>query len=133
MFSNTHKHVLSIVGQHIGEGMAQAMSSVFTRAIVEKPQNGDQSQSEEVKEEEDFSYIPVKEIILDDNGLKDSSFANILAALATQPSLKRLTYVNNELGARSIEQLEKILSNEQEGDLSDVRITNVKISKHDLN
>ena len=75
----------------------------------------------------------MKEIILDDNGLKDSSFANILAALATQPSLKRLTYVNNELGARSIEQLEKILSNEQEGDLSDVRITNVKISKHDLN
>ena len=70
---------------------------------------------------------------MDDNGLKDGSFASILAALATHPSLKRLTYVNNEIGGKSIEELAKILSNENEGGLSDIRITRVKATKHDLN
>ena len=84
-------------------------------------------------EEEKVPYIPIREINLDDNGLKDGAFAQILSALATQPALKRLSYVNNELGAKSIAQLEKLLSSEAEGELSDLRITRVKITKHDLN
>ena len=70
---------------------------------------------------------------MDDNGLKDTAFAHILCALATQPALKRISYVNNEIGAKSIVQLEKFLSADSEGDLSDLRLTRVKSTKHDLN
>ncbi len=69
----------------------------------------------------------------DDNGLKDSAFASILKALATQPSLKRLSYVNNEIGSQSVEEIKNILSLEHPSGLEDLRITNVKITKHDLN
>ena len=78
-------------------------------------------------------YIPIREINLDDNGLKDPAFAHILNALATQPALKRLSYVNNEIGAKSIAELEKLLSSDAEGDLSDLRMTRVRSTKHDLN
>ena len=78
-------------------------------------------------------YIPIREINLDDNGLKDHAFAHILNALATQPTLKRLSYVNNEIGERSIVELEKLLSSDAEGDLTDLRLTRVKSTKHELN
>jgi len=84
-------------------------------------------------EEEKVPYIPIREINLDDNGLKDAAFAHILNALATQPTLKRLSYVNNEIGTKSIAELVKLLSSDSEGDLSDLRLTRVKSSKHDLN
>lgn len=84
--------------------MAKAMSEVFMRAVIERTSSPlDQAgHSSQDGKEEEVSYIQVKELNLDDNGLKDGSFASILAALATQPSLKRLTYVNNEIGAKSI-------------------------------
>lgn len=53
-------------------------------------------------EENKVPYIPVREINFDDNGLKDGAFANILNAISTQPTLKRLSYVNNEIGIKSI-------------------------------
>ena len=78
-------------------------------------------------------YIPIREINLDDNGLKDSAFSHILSALSTQPTLKRLSYVNNEIGAKSIIEIEKLLSSDAEGDLSDLRLTRVRSTKHELN
>lgn len=82
-----------------------------------KPHAGhDHALDFDVKEEE-VAYIVIKEINLDDNGLKDAAFADILSALATQPSLKRISYVNNEIGQKSILQLEKILSHDHEGEL----------------
>jgi hypothetical protein len=57
----------------------------------------------------------------------------ILSALGTQPGLKRISYVNNEIGSKSIEELSKLLSAESEGDLSDLRMTRVRSTKHDLN
>ena len=80
-----------------------------------------------------MNYIPIKEINLDDNGLKDASFAAILSSLRTQPHLRRISYVNNEIGIKSIEELEKLISSAHEGQVNDVRITRVKTSKHDLN
>ena len=59
-------------------------------------------------EEEKVPYIPIREINLDDNGLTDTAFASILSALVTQPAIKRISYVNNEIGARSIAELEKM-------------------------
>ena len=86
-----------------------------------------------VVEEDKVTYIPIREINLDDNGLKDAAFAHILEALASQPAVKSISYVNNEIGAKSIAQLSKMLQAENECDLSDLRITRVKSSKHDLN
>ena len=99
-------------------------------AIVSSHQ--DSNKTEEVKEDQ-VNYIPIKEINLDDNGLKDASFAAILSSLRTQPHLRRISYVNNEIGIKSIEELEKLISSAHEGQVNDVRITRVKTSKHDLN
>lgn len=55
-------------------------------------------QKTHIVEEEKVPYIAIKEINLDDNGLKDTAFSYILKALATQPGLKRISYVNNEIG-----------------------------------
>ena len=90
------------MGQYISPGMASAMSEVLRRIIPDrkglKPHAGhDHALDFDVKEEE-VAYIVIKEINLDDNGLKDAAFADILSALATQPSLKRISYVNNEIG-----------------------------------
>lgn len=84
-------------------------------------------------DEDAVPYIPIKEINLDDNGMKDTAFAHILGALATQPTLSRIIYSNNTIGAKSIEQLNKLMTAESEGDLSDLRLTRIKSSKHDLN
>ena len=78
-------------------------------------------------------YIPIREINLDDNGLTDTAFASLLSALVTQPAIKRISYVNNEIGARSIAEIEKMFEADCEGDLSDLRITRVNSTKHDLN
>ena len=75
----------------------------------------------------------MREVNFDDNGMKDSAFAHILAALATQTGLKRLSYVNNEIGDKSIEVLESMLTSEGESDLSDLRLTRIKSTKNQLN
>ena len=114
--------------------MAQAMADVMRRvgigAVHHHEPNG--KSSDEVKEDQ-VNYIPIKEINLDDNGLKDASFAAILSSLRTQPHLRRISYVNNEIGSKSVEELEKLISSAHEGQVNDVRITRVKTSKHDLN
>ena len=84
------------------------MAEVFRRVMMERVHKGPYeeptivSHAKVVVKQENANYIVVKEVNFDDNGLKDSAFACILAALATQPSLKRISYVNNEIGAKSI-------------------------------
>jgi len=70
---------------------------------------------------------------LDDNGLKDVAFSSILGAIATQPSLRRINYVNNEIGSKSVEKLAQMLSKESSCKVEDLRITRVKSTKHELN
>ena len=103
IFSNCQKQVLSIVGQYISSGTASAMSEVLRRIIKTGKIPGNTKAHFEVTKEEEVDYIIVKEVNFDDNGLKDAAFADILSALATQPSLKRISYVNNEIGLKSIE------------------------------
>lgn len=110
--------------------MADVMRRVGIGAVQHHDSNG--KSLDEVKEDE-LNYIPIKEINLDDNGLKDASFATILSSLRTQPHLRRISYVNNEIGSKSVEELEKLISSAHEGQVNDVRITRVKTSKHDLN
>ena len=137
IFSKTQNQILSVVGHYISEGMAQAMAEVLRRAVQEHTEEIQKKLGLNLKthvvEEEKVPYISVREINLDDNGLKDAAFAHILSALATQPGLKRLNYVNNEIGGKSIVELKKLLNSDAEGDLSDLRITHIKSTKHDLN
>lgn len=80
-----------MVGQFISEGMAKAMAEVLrcvkrkTATPLLEPQSNTSSfaQLHGAAEDEEVPYIPIKEINLDDNGLKDCSFAAILNALAT--------------------------------------------------
>ncbi len=48
------------------------------------------------------------EINLDDNGLKDESFALILDAISDRSDLQVLNYNNNSLGMKSVTALSKI-------------------------
>ena len=66
------------------------MSEVFRCIQIEEEEKSPDSSTErlrspksEEKKKQEESYIPVREINLDDNGLKDPSFACILAAIAT--------------------------------------------------
>lgn len=47
----------------------------------------------------------IRELYLDDNGLKDSMFAEILKGLLYQEGLKKLIYKNNEFNINSVEPL----------------------------
>ena len=98
-----------MVGHFISEDLSLAMAEVLKRTHLEEYEHDNKKQLQHAKsqqvEEEKVPYLPIKEINLDDNGMKDAAFANILRALSTQPTLKRISYVNNEIGAKSIEQL----------------------------
>ena len=50
----------------------------------------------------DSRSLQLKEINLDDNGLKDEQFCTILEALNKQKFLSKVSYVNNELGEQSV-------------------------------
>ncbi len=114
--------------------MAHALAEVLARVHSDNAELNDMKFTAKADEDIDqVPYISIKEVNFDDNGLKDSAFASILKALATQPSLKRLSYVNNEIGSQSVEEIKNILSLEHPSGLEDLRITNVKITKHDLN
>jgi hypothetical protein len=52
----------------------------------------------------------LKELIFDDNGLKDAAFASILSALQTQKGLKKISYSCNEIGSKSIKELANMMS-----------------------
>jgi len=52
----------------------------------------------------------LQEINLDDNGLKDDSFALILDAISDRNDLLVLNYNNNGLGLKSVAALSKIFS-----------------------
>ena len=120
-----------MVGQYISEGMASAMAEVLKKWMYRSEGHGEVKSSQ--KEEDKVQYIPVKEVNFDDNGLKDGAFAEILKSLATQNGLKRISYVNNEIGEKTVEILEKMLTSDNESALSDLRLTRVKSTKNDLN
>lgn len=83
------------------------------------------------KKAEDF--IEIEEMNLDDNGIKDVGFSLILRALATQKNVHSISYVNNELGLKSIGALQHICSSSSKIELKELRLTNLKVTKNDLN
>jgi len=108
MFSLAQNQCFSVVGQFISLDMANALAEVLARVHGESYFKLDKKVHEQlpaIQNLEEMAYIAVTEVNLDDNGLKDVAFASILGALATQPSLRRINYVNNEIGSKSIEKL----------------------------
>ena len=64
--------------------MAEVLRNVNVEANTnEYAKNPTQVRQHSVVLDEQVAYIPIKEINLDDNGLKDEAFAFILSALAT--------------------------------------------------
>lgn len=131
IFSKAQNQVFSVVGQYISNDMAQALGEVLNRVHSDNEELAKMTITG--KEDDEVPYIQIREVNFDDNGLKDTAFASILKALATQPSLKRISYVNNEIGSKSVEQIAQILNSKNGNELQDLRITRVKSTKHDLN
>ena len=77
----------------------------------------------------DRSNLKLKEINLDDNGLKDESFAHILDAISNQTDLQVINYNNNGLGLKSVAVLACLLQRKPPDNLKEFRISNVKSSR----
>jgi len=57
--------------------------------------------------------IYVKNLIIDDCGMKDADFAALLRSISIQGKLKSITYANNEFREESVEALCGIIQREQ--------------------
>lgn len=57
----------------------------------------------------EHNKFKLSEINLDDNGMKDESFCQILTAIENTLDLKILNYNNNGLGQKSVAAISKIL------------------------
>ena len=67
--------IFNCVGHFISEGMAEAMGEVLRQRGHPQPKKDLAKMvsviSAKIAEEEQITYIPIREINLDDNGLKD--------------------------------------------------------------
>jgi hypothetical protein len=55
--------------------------------------------------------IHIKNLTIDDCGMKDADFATLMDALISQGKLKSITYINNEFAEQSVKALSRILGN----------------------
>ena len=107
---------MSIVGQYINDGMAQALGIMLTHT----------------KQFQSVGNYEISEVNLDDNGLKDDSFAKILTALIQFEDLSMFSYSNNQLGPKSVELFGKIISRSPPNALKELRISGIKCSQSTL-
>ncbi len=106
IFTKIQEGRLHIAGQYISHGMGKALANLLV-----------------------MSPAQLTEIHLDDNGLKDESFAAILSGVENKGNLKVINYSNNGIGPLSVEALRKILARRQPDQVTELRISNVKASK----
>ena len=100
-------NILSVSGQFISEGMASALGLLLS-------------------DEQIRTQINITEVNLDDNGLKDHSFAAILEALEFHMGIKKFNYSNNELGEKSLPLITKIIKRPRENHIEELRINGIK-------
>ena len=100
-------NILSVSGQFISEGMASALGLLLS-------------------DEQIRTQINITEVNLDDNGLKDHSFAAILEALEFHMGIKKFNYSNNELGEQSLPLITKIIKRPRENHIEELRINGIK-------
>jgi len=64
------------------------------------------------KNKHQTSPFIVRNLILDDNGISDADFANILRGILHQGKLVSISYSQNDFGALSLEQLKLIVESQ---------------------
>ena len=65
-------------------------------------------------------------VILYDNGLKDSGFAQIIEGISCLKTVKSITYFGNELGMESLEKLDELAWEERDNSIKDLRLGYLK-------
>lgn len=90
IFSKIQNGVCSIIGYYISKEQAHAIGQLIASL-------------------KDSKELFFEEIIFDYNGMKDEQFAAILSALHKVKALKKITYVNNEMGQKSVLELNALL------------------------
>ena len=69
---------------------------------------------------------PLTSLMLYENGLKDSGFAQIIEGISCLKTVKSITYFGNELGMESIENLDELAWEEKSSALKDLKIGYLK-------
>jgi hypothetical protein len=64
--------------------------------------------------------------------MKDKQFAAILSSLQTVKALKKITYVNNEMGHKSVLELNTLLKGDNGHVIQELRVASVKVAPLDL-
>ena len=108
IFTKIQSGQLSIASQYINDGMASALAALLSIG-------------------RDKSDIRLTEITLDDNGIKDDSFAEILDAVAHQPDMQIISYSNNSIGPKSVAKLKHIIPK-----LKELRLCNIKATRQTI-
>ena len=107
LFNKIEGGVFNITGQYISQGLARAIGELLVPEDCEDAPLGI-----------DYRSLKLREINLDDNGLKDEQFAIILEALNKQKFLNKVSYVNNEIGPKSVKQLQTLIGDDGESERS---------------
>lgn len=121
LFNKIEDGIFNVTGQYISAGLAKAIGQLLM------PED-----EEDAVLSADSRSLQLKEINLDDNGLKDEQFCTILEALNKQKFLNKVSYVNNELGEQSVKQITKLIGEDSENDVSDLRLTSIRCTKKNL-
>jgi len=78
---------------------------------VKAQKTADESMKNKEKVELNPDQIHIKNLTIDDCGMKDADFAALLDVLMRQGKLKSITYINNEFSEQSVDALSRILGN----------------------
>jgi hypothetical protein len=113
IFSKIHDGKCSIIGYYITKAQAIAIGEML-EALANS------------------NKIFFDEINLDYNGLKDEEFYLFLKALQKNTALRKITYVNNEIGRKSIDQINIMLSGENRHQIQELRLASVKANPLDI-
>lgn len=98
IFAGITNGVLSLVGQHVSEGMASALAALLR---------------ERSKVARTIAQHTISQVTLEDNGLRDDSIAMLLEVLLLYPTLRSFEYSNNDFGPRSVALLGQLVRGSQ--------------------
>lgn len=113
LFSHVLKGKLTISGQFISDAHAIALGKMLNSKTAEV-------------------HFRLKEIIFDDNGLKDSAFASILEGLQNTATLRSITYCNNYLGPKSTQLLCEFILKPYPNQIDEIFLNGVNVNIKNL-
>ena len=95
---------------------------------------GEQLRNESLsrRKSKDVDENALKSLMLYDNGLKDTGFAQIIEGMSCLKTVKSLTYFGNELGDESINKLEDLTWDKPHHAIRELRIGYLKVVPKNL-